>query len=270
MTLSFTQLQSRFACWREWEPNPILVKELRQAVRSRILESMLMFLLLMLFVGSVMALVGENLRDGVMETGRGMFCACLTMLAVGGLIFLPLYTGIRLALEKHQSDLMFFTPQRVQKLVQGKALTGVCLAGLFLSVCLPFMAFSNLLRGLDLITILFTVSLLFAAIVVAILVSVTLGAARLPVIGKVILGMLFTVGLILFCLVFLFFLFSIVQTGAQPLLADANFQFEMYFFLIAMVVSSLVAYGLSLSFIAKDLRRPKLEDNLLRLIPSHD
>jgi hypothetical protein len=269
MTATFSKIKSRFANWREWELNPILVKELRQAVRSHILEGMLMVLLLMLFVGSGTALVGESLRAGVTEAGRAVFRSCLAMLAVGGLVFIPIYTGIRLALEKHQDDMMFFTPLRAQNLVQGKALGGVCLAGLFLSVCLPFMAFSSLLRGLDLFTILFTVWLLFVAIGVAILASVAVGAARAPVAGKLVLGAAFAGGLAVSCWKILFFLFEIVQSGIQPLIMNGDFAFKVYVFFVAMTVGSITSYGLSLSFIGKDPRRENPEDNRPHLISSH-
>ncbi len=259
--MSITSLKNHFAGWREWEPNPILVKELRQAVRSHILEGMLMVLLLMLFAGSVTALVGENLRDSEMEAGRAVFRSCLAMLAVGGLMFIPIYTGIRLALEKHQADMMFFTPLRAQNLVRGKALGGVCLAGLFLSVCLPFMAFSSLLRGLDLVTILFTVLLLYFAICVAILAAVAIGAVRAPVGGKLVLGAAFAAGLAVSCWKILFFLFDIVHSGIEPLITNGVFAFKVYVLLMSMIVGSMWFYGLSLSFIGKDPRRENPEDN---------
>jgi hypothetical protein len=267
--MSITGIKNRFVSWREWEPNPILVKELRQAVRSQVLEWMLMVLLLMLFVGSVAALAGESLREGVIEAGRAVFRSCLAMLAVGGLIFIPIYTGIRLALEKHQTDMMFYTPLRAQNVVRGKALGGVYLAGLLLSVCLPFMAFSSLLRGLDLFTILFTVMLLFVAISVAILASVAVGAVRTPVAGKLVLGGAFAGGLAVFCWKIIFFLFDIVQSGIQPLIMNGDFEYKIYVLLVAMIVGSIMSYGLSLSSFVKDAHRENPEDNRPSFISSH-
>jgi len=132
MTTAFSNMTGRFARWREWEPNPILIKELRQAVRSHVLTGVLILLLVMLFIGGVTALAGQNILQGkVAETARNMFDAFLAVLAGGSLVVIPLYTGIRVALEQHQSDLILYTPLSVTKLVQGKFLGGEYLAGLF-------------------------------------------------------------------------------------------------------------------------------------------
>ena len=48
MTANFAKLKTRLANWREWELNPVIVKELRQAVRSWAVTGMLLLFLTVL------------------------------------------------------------------------------------------------------------------------------------------------------------------------------------------------------------------------------
>ena len=257
MTSKLSAMKSHFLNWREWEFNPVVIKELRQAVRSHILTGMLLLLLVMLFLASVMSLAGQSVfMDRALEMGQGMFNTCLVALAIASLVFIPLYTGIRLALERHQADLMFYTPLSVATLVHGKLLSGMCLAGLFFSVCLPFMAFSSLLRGLDLVTIQFVLVILFGAIGVAILGAIAVAALPFHVIFKTVFGLAFAAGLIVVCGGLLLFFFGVVKSGAATLMHSPAFWdgFRVTFGMAAFGV--MVSYGLAISFIAKHRHPP--------------
>lgn len=269
--MSLASVKSHFANWREWEFNPIVIKELRQAVRSQILSGMLLLLLAMLFLASVTSLGGQSLfMDRASEMGQGMFNSCLGVLAITGLVFIPLYTGIRLALECQRSDLVFFTPLPITKLVHGKLLSGMCLAGLFFSVCLPFMAFSSLLRGLDFITIQFVLVLLFGAICVAILAAIAVAALPFHTILKTIFGLAFAAGLMVVCGFLLLFFFGVVKSGAAALVMSPTFGdgFKTTFGLVAFVV--MVSYGVAVSFIAKHRYPPDPYGYHLKVEQPHD
>lgn len=250
MTATFTSFKSHFAALREWEPNPILVKELRQAVRSRILISMLMFFLGAIFLASVASLTRQVALSGdVLQMGRNMFDACLAVLSISTLVFIPLYTGIRVALEKHQSDLILFTPLPVTKLVQGKVLGGMYIAALFFSVCMPFMMVCTLLRGLDWLTIQFVLLVLFATIGAAVLAAIAVAVLPVPVFVKFLFGAAYVGGLIVACGLLLLFLFGVVQSGAAPLLHSANFWDGLPLPAGVVAFVAMVSYGFSLSFI---------------------
>jgi hypothetical protein len=269
--VKITAIRSHFTHWREWELNPIVVKELRQAVRSHILPGMLLLLLAMLFLASVTSLGGQSIfMDRASEMGQGMFNTCLVVLMITSLIFIPLYTGIRLALERHRSDLMFFTPLPVTKLVHGKLLSGMYLAGLFFSVCMPFMAFSSLLRGLDLVTIQFVLVLLFGAICVAILAAIAVAALPFHIILKTLFGLAFAAGLIVVCGFLLIFFFGVVKSGAASLVRSPAFWdgFMVTFGMVAFGV--MVSYGLSISFIAKHRYPPDPYGYHLKVEQPHD
>ena len=249
---SFLILHSYFAAW---EPNPILLKELRQAVRSNVLTGVLMLFLVMLFLGSMASMAGQTMiRGEVVELGRNMFDACLTVLAVSSLVVIPLYTGIRVALEQHQSDMILFTPLPVTKLVQGKVLGGICLAGLFYSVCLPFMTFTSLLRGLDWLTIQFVLIMLFIAICVAVLASVAVAVLPFRVLFKLIWGVVFAGSLAVICKWLLFFFFDVVRSGAAPLLESGAFWSGFIGVFGVSMVGAMAAYSVSISHIIKDSR----------------
>ena len=250
MTASFASLKSHFADWNDWEPNPILVKELRQAVRSRILTSLLMFFLMTIFLTSVGSLVGQNSSGGeVVEMGRNMFDACLTVLAVSSLVVIPVYTGIRVALDQHQENLILYTPLPVTKLVQGKLLCGVYIAGLFYSVCVPFMTFSNLLRGIDWLTIQFVLFVLFIAICVAILAAIAVAVLPVPVLVKLACGVAFVGALVLVCDILMGFFFGVVRSGISPSLKSPSFYLGFAALFGLAMFGAIIAYNLSISYI---------------------
>src|ERR1700744_534239 len=56
----FVRFKSHFANWREWELNPIVIKELRQAVRSWAVTGMLLLFLAVLFIAAVGFLVTQS------------------------------------------------------------------------------------------------------------------------------------------------------------------------------------------------------------------
>lgn len=267
MTTALFNMTDRFARWREWEPNPILIKELRQAVRSHILSGVLMLLLVMLFIGGVVTLAGQSVLQGeVAGTARNMFDAFLAVLAVGSLVIIPLYTGIRVAIEQYQSDMILYTPLPVTKLVQGKFLGGAYLAGLFYSVCMPFMTFCLLLRGLDWLTIQFVLLALFAATCVAIIAAIAAAVSPFPVVPKLILGTAFAGGLMVVCWLLLNFFFGVVRVGAGPLLTHGGFLLRFLSIGGMAMFGAMWSYSLSISHIIKDSRpddqydyKPKFE-----------
>ena len=50
MMATINKVKTHFANWREWELNPIVIKELRQGVRSWTVTGMLLLFLVVLFI----------------------------------------------------------------------------------------------------------------------------------------------------------------------------------------------------------------------------
>ena len=165
-----------------WDLNPVVVKELRQAVRNWFVIGVLLLLLLILFVAMVMYVITESIGASSNPTlGRSVFQLFFGILSVGSMIFIPGYTGTRFAKEREDAnvDLMFITTLTPGQIIRGKILCGVILTGLFFSVFMPFMAFTYLLRGIDLPSIFIVLVMNFITVTAMIHLAVLL--ASLPV-----------------------------------------------------------------------------------------
>lgn len=132
--------------------NPIVVKELRQAVQSRFITGTLnIFLLInLLVIGGY--LINANAVGSNLNAGRDVFISIHGILFFTALQFVPLYTAVRLATERSETnvDLLFISSIPPAKIVWGKLLAGMIIAGLIYSACLPFLTLTFLLRGIDL------------------------------------------------------------------------------------------------------------------------
>jgi hypothetical protein len=177
--------------------NPIVVKELRQAVQSRFVTAkLLLFLLLQLgFIG--IYLVTSSLSRGPaneweFHAGSTAFLVLQGILLGSCVLFLPLYTGLRMAGEHSDVnvDLLFITTLRPRAIVAGKLLSTLLLAVIIFSACTPFLMFTYLLRGIDIPTVLAVVALDFT--VVAVGVQLALFIASIPTnrIIKVVFGLM--------------------------------------------------------------------------------
>ena len=98
--------------------NPIVVKELRQAVQSRfVVVVLLLFLgLQLLILGSMLVVSDANKRADLVDysAGAGIFLGLQYLLVVTCLVFIPLYTGVRMAAERADNnvDLLFVSTLR--------------------------------------------------------------------------------------------------------------------------------------------------------------
>lgn len=176
-------IRNHLANWREWELNPIVIKELRQAVRSWAVTGMLLLFLTVLFISSIALLVFQAFDVGNedVQLGSVMFSVFVTILAAASIFFIPLYAGIRVAAERQENnpDLFYVSTLSPARIILGKFLCSAYMVLLFFSACMPFMAFTNLLRGVDLPTIFFILFYLFLVVCVANMISIFL--ACIPV-----------------------------------------------------------------------------------------
>lgn len=177
MTAAFAKLKSHFVNWREWELNPIVIKELRQAVRSWAVTGMLLLFLIVLFIASLIFLVTQSFDASPnMQLGGIMFSVFVVILAGASVFFIPLYVGVRVAVERQENnpDLLYVTTLSPARIIRGKFLCGAYVALLFFSACMPFMAFTNLLRGVDLPTVFYILFYLFVAVCAANMIAIFL------------------------------------------------------------------------------------------------
>jgi hypothetical protein len=167
MNAKLSSLKAHFANWREWELNPIVIKELRQGVRSWTVTGMLLLFLVILFLASLGFLISESFEiNPNLGLGGVMFTWFMAILAGASIIFVPLYTGVRVAAERQENnpDLLYVTTLSPARIIWGKYLCSAYIVLLFFSACMPFMAFTNLLRGVDLPTVFFILIFLFLVV----------------------------------------------------------------------------------------------------------
>lgn len=144
--------------------NPIVVKELRQAVQSRlVIAILLVFLAVNVFV--ICSFLMLNADTNSNETaGRELFLWLYVVLTLTCLVFVPLYAGIRLTMERNDAniDLLFTTTIAPAAIIRGKFGAAVALTALIYSACMPFLTFTYLLRGIDLPSIFASLAIAFA------------------------------------------------------------------------------------------------------------
>ncbi len=177
MNARLSSLKSHFANWRHWELNPIVIKELRQAVRSWAVTGMLLLFLTVLFIASVSFLVSQSINvNANLGLGSSMFSTFATILGGASIFFIPLYVGVRLAVERQENnpDLLYVTTLSPARIIRGKFYCGAYMTLLFFSAVMPFMAFANLLRGVDLPTEFFILCFLFLVVCATNMISIFL------------------------------------------------------------------------------------------------
>jgi hypothetical protein len=185
--------------------NPIVVKELRQAVQGRFVTVvLLLFLFVQLVVLGLYLLlneVGARPDDLEAQHGRAAFTILQAILLGTCMIFLPLYAGVRLGAERSDTnvDLLFISTLRPRAIISGKLWAALVLALVIFSACAPFMTFTYLLRGLDLFSILLVLGIDFAAVVVAVQMAIFLASVPGHWLIKALIGLIGLGALIIIC-----------------------------------------------------------------------
>jgi hypothetical protein len=143
--------------------NPVVVKEFRQAVRSRFVIAVLMLFLLvdLLVMGAFLLLSADTAANA--DAGRNVFMTLLVILIITCVGFVPLYSGVRLSLERNDAniDLLYITTVSPGAIIRGKYFTAMALTLLIFSASAPFLVLTYLLRGIDIPTIGYALSLTF-------------------------------------------------------------------------------------------------------------
>ena len=138
--------------------NPVLLKELRQMVRSRSLIVSLLFFLgaLMAMSAGMLALASSSAAKNAVPDGLpvGMICFFIVYGFLGFIttLVIPFSVLNRIAREREpgRADLQYSTPLPPRAFVDGKALCGAVTGAFFVFAALPFMLLAYLLRGVGL------------------------------------------------------------------------------------------------------------------------
>jgi len=174
--------------WRDWEPDPILVKEARQGVRSRSLPGVIcqllvaLALLLMWQVGTQWSTVpGWDPR----YVGGEFFRTCLYVLGLSGLAAAGvLFHRTTQECVPERRDMLYITTLRPNRIVRGKFVAAMTFSLVLLSVSLPFVVVSYFLRGVSLPDLGFGLLVLLILTAVANMWAIAVGGSRAHVIVK--------------------------------------------------------------------------------------
>lgn len=136
--------------------NPILVKETRQALKSRQFSATFMLLLvasLLVSFGGV-ALSGPNID--YRAAGSLFFVAYFAVLAFAIFMVVPFgaYRSLAAEQEERTYELLSITTLKPSQIVVGKLLSAMIQMFIYYSAIAPFMAFTYLLKGIDMLVIL--------------------------------------------------------------------------------------------------------------------
>jgi hypothetical protein len=152
------------AAWQRFEPvlvrvgdwlNPILVKETRQALKSRYFLIVFILLLALCWVATIgaVAYIGPAIHYGA--SGSSLLWIYSIFMAIWMLVFVPYAAFRSLASEREDNtyDLMSITTLRPRQIISGKLGSSVAQMTVYFSALAPCLAFTYLLRGVDLATI---------------------------------------------------------------------------------------------------------------------
>lgn len=137
--------------------NPILVKETRQALKSRQFVATFFLMLVAAWLISVFGVVfaGPGLEHR--PVGGGFFFAFYVVLAVAVFIVVP-FGAFRSLLSERDLftwEVLSITTLKPRQVVSGKLLSALVQLFVYYSAITPFIAFANLLKGIDVPTIAF-------------------------------------------------------------------------------------------------------------------
>lgn len=148
----FDRRLSRASQWL----NPILVKEARQALKSRQFAITFALLLICGWGWSIVGLAMAGPGAGYTSTGPGMFVGYYMILAFPLLVIVPFGAFRSLASEQEDRtyELLCITALRPWQIISGKLGSALLQMLVYLSAISPCLAFTYLLRGISLPTIL--------------------------------------------------------------------------------------------------------------------
>lgn len=174
--------------WRDWEPDPILVKEARQGVRSQTLPGVICFLLIALaslLIWQVGNQQPPSPGSDVIFMGKKYFQTCLLILAASGLAAAGvLFHRTAQECVPERRDMLYITTLRPNWIVRGKFLAAMAFSMVLFCVSLPYVVVSYFLRGIGLPDIGLHMLLLVALMATVNLWAIAVGGSRANTVVK--------------------------------------------------------------------------------------
>ncbi|NQV23346.1 MAG: hypothetical protein HQ518_03170 [Rhodopirellula sp.] len=227
--------------------NPILVKETRQALKSRQFIVTFMLLLTVAWLISVFGIVwfGPAIEYG--SAGRAFFVAYYYVIGFATLFVVPFGSFRSMLNERDQNtyELLSISTLSPRQIVSGKLLSSLVQVFIYYSAIAPFIAFTSLLQGFDLamVTLFLTLGLLWSVFVsmIALMLSTLSSSRQWQAINTI--GML---GLLLWQMSVAFGLSAAAFSESIPF-DDEEFWWVLFSFLIGLGSYFLLAQQIAVS-----------------------
>lgn len=227
--------------------NPILIKEARQALKSRQFASTFMLLLLVAWLISALGVLwaGPSIEFG--SPARAFLIGYTWVLEVAVLLIVPFTVFRSMQSERDQDtfELLSISTLKPRQIVWGKFCSALLQTFLFYSAIAPFVAFTSLLQGFD-----FFVTVFLLAILLLWSVMVTVFSLMLSTIGEQktwqILNMLGILGLLAWQMFGSFFFAAAVMMEPLPF-EEKEFWWAMGALLVAAISYFFVAVQIAVS-----------------------
>lgn len=144
--------------------NPILVKEMRQALKSRQFVLTFMLLLAVAWLVSAGTVIFAPVAVEFGAAGHSLFLVYFGILAFAVFVIVPFGAHRSMLAERDQNtyELLSISALTPRQIVNGKLLSAMVQSFVFYSAITPFIAFASLLQGFDLPSCLFLLVAAFA------------------------------------------------------------------------------------------------------------
>ena len=156
--------------------NPILVKETRQALKSRAFVSVFLLMLIASWlISSIGVLYAYGPELSYSAAGRGFFTAFYTVLSIAVFIIVPqgAFRSIQSERDLQTFEMLTITTLSPRKIVWGKWWSATVQTIVYYAAIAPFMVFTNLLRGISLPLIAFVLFWSFVGSVTLAMLAIT-------------------------------------------------------------------------------------------------
>ncbi len=142
--------------------NAIVVKEVRQSLKSRQFIGTFVLLLLVAWGGSIfgITMTGDSIEYG--SSAEGFFILFFLILCVASLVIVP-FAAFRSIVEERAEntlELVQITAMSPRQIVWGKSLSALIQVLVYFSAITPFIAFTSLLPGFDFVRTMFNLGIL--------------------------------------------------------------------------------------------------------------
>ena len=232
--------------------NPILVKESRQALKSK--QFSITFALVLAF-GWIWSMLGVAwIGPEIYSENRGgdMFVGYYLILSFPLLVIVPFTAFRSLASEREDGtyELLSISTLRPRQVIGGKLATALLQMMVYLSAMAPCLAFTYFLRGIDFLTILWVIFWIFTASTALSIFGLLLATATQARHWQVVLSVLLVLGLGIVFLLSISLMLQFVQFGGRLGFQQREFWIANAAFLTAVLAYCLLAWCIAASQLA--------------------